>query len=158
MGGFGALMHGMKHAERFGSVVAYAPALLEVQETADGSLTLERAGGTHEGGNRPPPTAARTQIFERMFGGRRSVFEAHDPFALAPIDAARLRDELRLRIVIGTADGLWNANQLFHKLLLEHGYAPELEVVDGAAHNIRVLYAAVGVEGLAVHARHGGWR
>ncbi len=157
MGGFGALAHGMKHPELFGSVVAYAPALLDVQETADGTLTLARAGGTHGGGNRPPPTAVRTQIFERMFGGRREAFEAGRPWAMVRSDAARLREDLPLRIVIGTADGLWNANQLFHELLLEHRYEHELAVVDGVAHNIRALYEAVGVEGLEFHAGNLGW-
>ncbi len=61
-------------------------------------------------------------------------------------------------IIIGTADGLWNANQLFHELLLEQGYAHEFEVVEGVAHNIGALYEAVGVEGLVFHAREGGWR
>ena len=158
MGGFGALAHGMKHPELFGSVVAYAPALLDVQETAAGTLTLARAGGTHGGGNRPPPIAVRTQIFETMFGGRRQAFDAVSPWAMVRNDAARLGADLPLRIVIGTADGLWNAYQLFHELLLEHRYEHELAVVDGVAHNIRALYEAVGVEGLNFHTGNLGWR
>ncbi len=151
MGGFAALSHGLKHPELFGSVLAYAPALLDVQETADGTLTLARAGGTHEGGNPPPPTAARTKIFTTMFGGRREVFEACSPWALVRRNAVKPREDLALRIVIGTADGLWNANQLFHELLLEHGWEHELEIVDGIAHDIRTLYERVGSKGLAFH-------
>ena len=53
MGGFGALTLAMKHVDLFGSVVAYAPALVEVQRRDDGLLTLARAGGTHEGARMP---------------------------------------------------------------------------------------------------------
>ena len=65
--------------------------------------------------------------------------------------AAKLREDLALRIVIGTADGLWNANQLFHELLLEQGWEHEFETVDGIAHDIRALYERLGSKGLAFH-------
>ena len=93
-----------------------------------------------------------------MFGGQPEVYAHHSPWSLVRGDATSLRTELPVRIVIGTADGLWNANQLFHELLLEQGYAHEFEVVEGVAHNIRALYEAVGVEGLVFHARESGWR
>ncbi len=157
MGGFAALVHAMKHVELFGSVVAYAPALHEVQEAPDGTLTLARAGGTHEGGSRPVHPVRLKEVFERMFGSREA-FEDHSPWALVRTDAVRLRTELPVRIVIGTADGLWNANQLFHELLLEHGYDHEFEVVNGAGHNYGLLTEGVVVEGLLFHARSGGWR
>ena len=72
MGGFGALAPAMKHPDLFGSVVAYAPALLEVQKMASGTLTLGRIGGTHAGDAQPPPVllAKQAYVFERMFGGR----------------------------------------------------------------------------------------
>lgn len=158
MGGVGALVLGMKHSDLFGSVVAYAPALLDVQETADGTLTLARAGGTHEAGNPPPPTALRTAIFQRMFDGRPEAWRRHSPWELLRSGAAGLRQRLPIRIVIGTVDGLYNANMLFHEMLLEHGYEHELEIIEGVSHNIRALYAAAGLEGLSFHAGHGGWR
>jgi enterochelin esterase-like enzyme len=151
MGGFAALSLGLKHPELFGSVTAYAPALLDVQETADGTPTLARAGGTHAGGSPPPPPAMLAQIFNTTFGGRREVFEASSPWALVRRHSARLREELHLRIVVGTADGLWNANQLFHGLLLEQGWEHEFETVEGTAHDIRALYERHGNEGPAFH-------
>lgn len=159
MGGFGALAQAMKHVDLFGSVVAYAPALLVVQETEDGSLTLARAGGTHDGSeSRLLPVEIRTRVFVEMFGGQPEVYADHSPWSLVRRGAVQLRTELSVRIIIGTADGLWNANQLFHELLLEQGYGHEFEVVEGVAHNIGALYEAVGVEGLVFHAREGGWR
>jgi S-formylglutathione hydrolase FrmB len=160
MGGFSALAHAMKHVDLFGSVVAYAPALLEVQETSGGASTLGRAGGTHEGGS-PLPAELVTKnprIFEMMFGGDPAVFARHSPWVLLPDNAARLRAELPIRIVIGTADGLWNANQLFHELMLEHGYDHEFEVIPDVAHTLDVLYRAVGTEGARLHVRAGAWR
>ncbi len=138
-------------------MVAYAAALHEVQEAPDGTLTLARAGGTHEGGSRPVSPVRLKGVFERMFGSREA-FADHSPWALVRTNAARLRTELPMRNVIGTADGLWNANQLFRELLLEHGYDHAFEVVDGARHNLGIIYEAVGVEGWVFHARNGGWR
>jgi S-formylglutathione hydrolase FrmB len=159
MGGFGALAFGMEHVELFGSVVAYAPALLEVQKSADG-LTLGRPGGTHAGGSvMSAELAAKNRLlFQRMFDGTPELFDKHSPWSLLRDRAQKLRAQLPVRIVIGTADGLSNANQLFHTAMLEHEYPHEFETVEGVAHNIGALYAAVGLKGLAFHAQAGGWR
>ena len=83
MGGFGALLHAMKHVELFGSVVAYAPALLEVQKLPGGGLTLRRGGGTHAGASPESPAlmAKNKLLFERMLaaGPRSSRSRAHRP-------------------------------------------------------------------------------
>lgn len=159
MGGFAALALAMKHVDLFGSVVAYAPALLEVQRAADGIETIARAGGTHAGGSpySPALAAKNRQVFVTMFGDDPEVFDRHSPWALVRSHAATLRDALPLRIVIGTDDGLWNANQLFHALLLENGYDHELRTIDRVAHDLDALYEAVGVDGIAWHARFNGW-
>ena len=160
MGGFGALLQAMKHVELFGSVLAYAPALLEVQKLPDGGLTLRRGGGTHAGASPESPAlmAKNKLLFERMFGGRPEIFEKQSPSTIVRQNAAALRDRLPVRIVIGTADGLWNAAQLFEKLMREHAYDHELDVVEGVAHDSDRLYDAVGAKGLAFHARANGWR
>lgn len=105
MGGFGALAHAMKHPDLFGSVVAYAPALLEVQKMANGTLTLGRIGGTHAGAPQPPPVllAKQAYVFERMFGGSGDIFAKHSPWAILQNKAPQLRTELAVRVVIGTA-------------------------------------------------------
>ena len=159
MGGFGALHHAMKRPDLFGSVVAYAPALLEVQP-ADGGLTLRRAGGTHAGATPESPALASKNklLFERMFGGRPETFEEASPYTLLRRDGAQLRTRLPVRLVIGTADGLWNAAQRFDKQMRESGYEHEFEVVDGVAHDSDRLFAEVGPKGLAFHVRANGWR
>jgi S-formylglutathione hydrolase FrmB len=160
MGGFGALALSFKHAELFGSVVAYAPALVEVQPNADGALTLGPVGGRHEGGSqRTPEALAMTLVtFREMFGGDPAVFTAHSPFTTVSQDAARLREMLPVRTVVGTADGLLNANEQFHDVLVGNAYYHEYFVVKDIAHNLARLYERLGLDGLVFHARAGGWR
>ena len=160
MGGFGALHHAMKRPHLFGSVVAYAPALLEVQPSPDGGFTLRRTGGTHAGATPEGPAlmSKNKLLFERMFGGRPETFEEASPYTLLRRDGAQLRTRLPVRIVIGTADGLWNAAQRFDRQMRESGYEHEFEVIDGVAHDSDRLYAEVGAKGLAFHVRANGWR
>ena len=160
MGGFGALHHAMKRPYLFGSVVAYAPALLEVQPSPDGGFTLRRTGGTHAGATPEGPAlmSKNKLLFERMFGGRPETFEEASPYTLLRRDGAQLRTRLPVRIVIGTADGLWNAAQRFDRQMRESGYEHEFEVIDGVAHDSDRLYAEVGAKGLAFHVRANGWR
>lgn len=159
MGGFGALVHAMKHVNLFGSVVAYAPSLLEVQKTASGPLSLVRAGDTYAAAGEMPPALVTklSNVFQRMFDGRREIFDQYSPWTIVSRDASRLRSELPVRIVIGTADGLWNANRLFHELMLKNNYLHEFEVIEGVGHNLGPLYAAVGIKGMSFHVKAGGW-
>lgn len=160
MGGFGALAIAMKHADLFASVVAYAPALLEVQEGSNGMQTLARAGGTHEGGS--PMSAAladkNRRTFLKMFNGDSQVFAAHSPWALVPVLSAELRTRLPLRIVTGTSDGLWNSTRLFRELLGSQGYDHEFAAVQDVAHDLSRLYEAQGLTGIGFHARAGNWQ
>jgi endo-1,4-beta-xylanase len=159
MGGFGAITLGMKHSDMFGSVVAYAPAFIEVLRGPDGEITLGRPGGTHEGGN--PLTANQwarnAAMFEQMFGNDPDVFAAHSPWTIVSRDAAKLREELPVRFVIGTADGLLNANELFHDLMTQYRYFHDYTVLEGIGHNMTDLYDAVGMQNFAFQARVGGW-
>jgi endo-1,4-beta-xylanase len=151
MGGFGALALSMRHPDMFGSVVAYAAGLLE--EAGDGSRSLVLA--LPEGLSQPPSMRG---TFLNVFGGRPESYAPYDPFALVPTLAASLRDRLPIRLVIGTADGLWNVNQRFHELMLEHDWAHDFVGVPGVGHAYPELYAAEGLNGLLFHADANGWR
>ena len=77
-------------------------------------MTLARAGGTHDGSESGlVPVGIRTRVFVEMFGGQPEVYADHSPWSLVRRGAVQLQTELSVRIIIGTADGLWNANQLF---------------------------------------------
>ena len=80
------------------------------------------------------------------------------PAVLLPEQAEHLRSDLPVRIVIGTVDGLWNGNQLFHQLMLDHDYYHDFVVVPDAGHNLTTLFDAVGLEGISFHVRANGWQ
>ncbi len=158
MGGFAALALAMKHVDLFGSVVAYAPALLEVQRAADGTETIARAGGTHAGGSpySPALAAKNRQVFITMFGDDAEVFDRHSPWALVRSHATTLRDALPLRIVIGT-DWIVEREPATPRVVAENGYDHERRTIDSRGRP-DVLYEEVGVDGIAWHARFKGWR
>jgi endo-1,4-beta-xylanase len=160
MGGFGAITLGMKHSDMFSSVVAYAPAFIEVLRGPEGALTLGRPGGTHEGGNALTPNqwVRNAAMFEQMFANAPDVFAAHSPWTIVSRDAAKLRETLPVRFVIGTDDGLLNANELFHDLMTLNRYYHEYFVLKGIGHNITDLYDAIGMDSFAFQARAGGWQ
>jgi endo-1,4-beta-xylanase len=159
MGGAGALSQAMKHADIFNSVVAYAPALLEVVGEQEGSLTVAPIGGTHEGGSqRAAELMGRTGVAVKQVFGDRDAFAKYSPFSLVSVDAARLRSTLPVRIIIGTGDGLLNANEAFHDLMNSRGYYHDYFVLKDIAHQLRRLYQSMGVSGLQFHAAAGGWR
>jgi S-formylglutathione hydrolase FrmB len=160
MGGFGALTLSFKHPELFNSVVAYAPALLEVGPDENGILTLNRVGGTHAGGSERSADARAVTLltFRQAFGGDPAVFAKHSPFTIVSREAASLRERLPLRIVIGTADGLLNSNERFHDVLVSNAYYHEYFTLKDIAHQLLRLYERLGVDGLAFHARAGGWQ
>lgn len=160
MGGFGAITLAMKHPDLFGSVVAYAPAFIEVLRGPDGEVTLGRPGGTHEDGNALTANqwVRNAAMYEQMFANDPEVFAAHSPWTIVSRDAAKLRDALPIRFVIGTADGLLNANELFHDLLTMNRYYHDYIVLTGIGHDMTDLYDAVGMESFAFQARAGGWQ
>jgi endo-1,4-beta-xylanase len=159
MGGFGAIVLAMKHPDLFSSVVAYAPAFIEVLRGPDGEETLGRPGGTHEDGNALTANnwVRNAAMYEQMFHDDPDVFAAHSPWAIVARDATRLRDPLPIRFVIGTADGLLNANELFHELLLEYRYYHDYFVLKGIGHDFAALYAQLGLANFAFRAEAGGW-
>jgi S-formylglutathione hydrolase FrmB len=160
MGGFGALALGMKHPELFSSILAYAPALLDLLPDSSGSVALARAGGTH------PPVAPQQPAlmqqnaltFQKMFGGEPELWARHSPWGLVPQVAGRLRATLPIRMIVGTADGVMNGNERLHDLLNSHGYYHDYFVVQGVAHNLRGLLDRVGLDGLRFQVRNGGWQ
>ena len=97
-------------------------------------------------------------MFEQMFDNDPDVFAAHSPLAIVARDAAMLRDRLPIRFVIGTDDGLLNANELFHDLMTQYRYFHEYFVLEGIGHDMTALYDALGMHNLAFQARAGGWQ
>jgi len=153
MGGFGALALGMKHTAIFGSVVAYAPALLDAKPL-DGVLTLTRPV--------PDSGVENTELnllsFQQMFGSSPRLFDQYSPWSLVPRNAPALREVLPVRVIVGTEDRLFKTIDLFHDVMTENLYAHEYFVIKDVAHDLGGLYAVVGLNGLQYHARAGEWQ
>lgn len=153
MGGFGALRLGLEYPDVFASVVAYAPALLDLVEQEDGRLALEHPGSTY-----PPSLRSMWDaIYERMFQGSPAAWHKRSPWDLARRNAERVREALAIRLVVGSEDRLLPATRLFHELLEQLGIDHEFEIVEGVTHDPRPLYDQVGLEGLRFHASRSGW-
>ena len=116
MGGFGALRLGFKFPDVFGVVSSYAAAL-HTEKTL-----RER----------------RTSIFDAVFGdmdyGRQQT-----PWTIVRQNADRIKGRSRIRLIIGTRDGLYGWNQDFRALLEGLEIPHEYIFVPGVAHNYREL-------------------
>ncbi|MBK6686753.1 MAG: dienelactone hydrolase family protein [Deltaproteobacteria bacterium] len=129
MGGNGALLYAFKHSELFGSVVAYAGALLDWS-----TLSAQH-----------PDTAGC------MFGDDPEYFDRYSPWHWLEQRAPELQASLRIRLVVGAEDGLLSANRAMTErldaLLIPH----QFEEVPGCRHNHGCLWQAAGDRGVAVH-------
>lgn len=170
MGGFGVLRLALKYPDRFSSVVAYAPALLDLVQEPGGGTALVVPGTTTSA--RPLAIERRREnLFQRVFDGSVQAWSDRSPWELVRRNAARIRGRLGIRVVIGSEDGtepayrraqgnpegLVPAARLFHELLEEQDVDHQFEVVEGVGHDPGPLYDRVGLEGLRFHANHGGW-
>jgi endo-1,4-beta-xylanase len=146
MGGFGALSLGMRHPDLFATVVAYAPALINVREEG-GVLTL---GSTDTN----QPLDRRLQMFKKSFGGDADYFESYSPFSIAEKQSNELRDKLPIRIVVGSNDSLLDDCESFHALMNKLRYDHEFVIVPEAGHSFRQTSAnGLYVDGLRFHQR-----
>lgn len=154
MGGHGALGLAVKHPDLFSSVVSYAPALIELTASADGSYHPTLRGATAE-----IPLVLRQQMAEEMFNRDPAFFKPHDLWSLVPQRAAALRGRLAIRLVVGDADPFCVvSNSQFHDLLDANGLEHEFTIVPGVGHDQPAILAAAGRAGLLFHARESSWR
>lgn len=130
MGGFGVMKLGAKFPELFCSLVTYGGALVE-----EHTIVVRHTG-----------------TFELMFGGRMESFWANSPWELMNSNADRVRDALRIRMVVGTRDPTRLENWTFHELLDRLKLAHDYESLDGAGHNPAVYYERTGEKGFLFHA------
>lgn len=121
MGGFGALMMALRHPDLFSSVVSYGAALIGPDRIRFGA--------------------------DSRFASKEQ-FDQYDPTALVARNPAKVRSQLRIRMVCGEEDRLFAANvkmkELLDRLQIPVSWAP----VPGVAHDTGGLYRKVGLESL----------
>ncbi len=123
MGGFGALHFAFKYPELFSSVTAYGGALL----TYD---TL----------------SARDK--RENFGDSREYFNEHNPWAWAEKNATKIREMVKVRMVIGTKDWLYPRNVEFKAHLDKLKIPVSYQEVEDEEHCTKCLYEKAGLESL----------
>lgn len=126
MGGHGALLYAFERPQSFGSVVAYAPALVGF-------------GGTGA-------AAARC-----MFDNDQAYYDEYRPVTWANRNAPRLRDNLEIRITVGSEDSLVTPDQEMAALLTSLAIPNQFEIVPGCDHNHGCLWTTAGDRGVATH-------
>ena len=131
MGGFGALKLAFQHPGMFCSVVSYAGALHNLESFS----------------------TRRRERYQQIFGGKPEAFQANSPYELAGKKAKEIRENLQIRIVVGSEDLTLVYNQRFRKLLIELEIPYEWELVEGVGHNISRYYEMVGLKGLQFHCK-----
>ncbi len=124
MGGCGALMQSFKHPELFSSVVSYGGAL----------VTFDKLKGRDFG--------------RLIFNDDEKYYEQYNPRAWAEKNQEQIRQTLRVRMVIGSNDNLYQANVDFKSLLDKLKIQYAWEVVPKVAHCTKCLYDKVGLEGM----------
>jgi len=117
MGGFGALHNGFNNADLFIAVTGNSP-----------------GGATLEAGANAAPMPGRIDAFKIVYGSDRDYFIAMAPTTLAEKNAAKLRQQ-SIRIICGTADGLFPGSQFVSEALTKLGILHEFIPVQGSPHN-----------------------
>lgn len=88
----------------------------------------------------------RDEIMKKVYGDDQAFFLAQSPWMLAERHAARLREGMLMRLVIGDRDETLPANRLFHTRLEELKIPHAWRVLPGVDHNPLRTIAALGEE------------
>ncbi len=120
MGGFGALVYGMRHPELFGSVVAFSAAVRSEDDYV--SMDAERWGRV-EGLVYGTSLAGRQRITPHLL--------EYNPLHMARNTDVDKLEQLRYYIDCGDDDFLSKGNALLHIALRERGIPHEYRVRDG---------------------------
>ncbi len=125
MGGYGAAHLGFKHPDLFGMVSIRAGALTDSAEWGplEGAL----------GGRR-----------KLMQSAPQDYFEANDLATLIRRNAEGIRGRTKIRIAVGSDDGLRPANEALHQFLTKLKIEHEFEIVPGVGHDSSKLYLMLG--------------
>lgn len=123
MGGTGAAKIGLGHPDLFGAVSILA----------SGMDTVER----HK---------KRGSSFQEVYGNDAAYYNAQSPFTLATKNAAKIRENSLLRILVGEHDSGLERNRKFHELLGQKHINHEFRIIENAGHSSGALYAGATKE------------
>ena len=125
MGGYGAAHLGFKHPGLFGIVSIFSGALTDSVEW----------GELHE------PQGGRRKM---MLAAPKAYFDATDLATVIRHNLDAIRGRQKIRMAVGSEDSLRPNNQAMHEFLTSLKIEHDWEIVVGAAHDSRKVYAIIG--------------
>ncbi len=130
MGGYGAARFGLKYPNKFRtiSIVGAGP----MQKNL---LDAPLAG-----------RARASEILDRVYGGDKDHFYSLSPLKLAEENAASIKKDSVIRIVIGSKDPTLPANEIFHAHLEKLGIPHTWKVLPDVGHDPMGVLNALGDE------------
>jgi enterochelin esterase-like enzyme len=108
MGGFGALRLGFKYPGLFGIVSALAPSITEMKD--------------------------EPEEVQENFGFDENYYEINGPWAIVKENAGIIRNNTKVRLLVGDKDKLMGPVTKYHLLLDSLGIQHQFEVIAGAQH------------------------
>lgn len=130
MGGYGAARLGLKHHDVFGAASVLGAGPLQREFSPEiGPSSMARV---------------RRRVFQRVYGGDQDYFKAQSPWVLAEQNAEAAGGRLRLRLVIGSRDGLLDLNRDFHAHLTRLNVPHTFEIVPNVGHDTLALLDGLG--------------
>jgi endo-1,4-beta-xylanase len=141
MGGGGALYYAVKYPELFCSVVSYAGAFMEGCVRADDGSYLAWEAISH----------LFPERLEEAYRKNPALFEQGTAYYWIAENADFIRSNVKIRIVCGALDFLFERNEKLHNYLNAQNIPHEYEVMQETDHNIGQLYAFCGGRGLRFH-------
>jgi enterochelin esterase-like enzyme len=129
MGGYGAARLGLKFPEIFGAVSCLA----------GGPLDLNFQGPRTKGN-----PAERERILQGTFGGDLDYYRVVNPLTVARQQADAVRDQVRMRIAVGSRDNTGPLNRAFADDLKKLEIAHSFTEVPGVGHETLPLLKGLG--------------
>lgn len=119
MGGYGAGRLGLKYYNRFNAFSMLGAGPLQLDFLEEGPYV---------------PLEKREQIFKKVYGSDMDYYEEQSPWQIAESVAESLPENLKIRIVIGKEDLMYDNNLLFKNFLDELGIVHQYHELPDIAH------------------------
>jgi enterochelin esterase-like enzyme len=130
MGGYGAGRLGLKHHHLFRAISMMGAGPLQLNFLEDDPNLA--------------PINQRVQLFEQVWGSDMDYYLLQHPWTIAQAQANNLPGDLRLRIIIGTADSLLANNRLFRDRIASIQIPHEYLEINGIGHQPLPLISSIG--------------
>jgi len=141
MGGYGAFLYAVKYPEVFCSAVSYSGAFY------GGKLRTE----TGEYLKWDEVSKYFPEWVEEIYKKDPAFVEKASAYYWSSENADMIRRDVKIRLICGDLDFLFDKNENMHSHLNETAIPHEYEILSGVDHNIGMMYEICGEKGLVFH-------